>query len=646
MSSAPSAGIFQPLKADDPEVVGGYRLAAVLGAGGMGKVYLSYTPGGRPIAIKVIRSEFGEDPEFRRRFQQEVRSAERVQGLYTAPVIDADTEGAQPWLATAYVPGPSLAHAVAHHGALPPRSVLLLAVGVAEALTVIHGAGIVHRDLKPANVLLASDGPRVIDFGIARAADSTALTSTGVSIGTPAFMAPEQASAGTITPATDVFALGQIAAFAAIGSSVYGDGPSHAVLYRIVHEDPDLSGLPEELRPLVTRCLSRDPAERPELTEVIALCHAAAEVPLRQGEDWLPRAIVGSITERVHLLPAPAPTPPPKPAQVPAAPAPAAPAPTPTPTPTELAPQPPAPSTPPAPAATPAQPAPAAHPGAATVPTGYATPPPYAQPAHQQPAHQQPPYAQPQPAYGQPAYAQPPRPQPSYAQPSYAQPGWGQQTYPPAPTRPKRTGLIVTLSVVGAVVGLAVIGALLPDGSKKNNGAAGSPSGGGGASRSAAPAASTPAGASASPGKAADKRVDPTPVSYQGIDVPEDHQLMLADNPPRPAEPSSGSVTYGHGDLYYYRDALSAEKFGTDNGKMVLLNNAEKGSLETCRSVTRFTEEINFDQLTNGSQVCLLSSAGHIAVATFRGKSAAKEPSRYMTVDLTIWRNAEEAKKD
>ncbi|MCJ0874722.1 serine/threonine-protein kinase [Streptomyces sp. AP-93] len=629
MSSAPSAGIFQPLKADDPEVVGGYRLAAVLGAGGMGKVYLSYTPGGRPIAIKVIRSEFGEDPEFRRRFQQEVRSAERVQGLYTAPVIDSDTEGSQPWLATAYVPGPSLAHAVAHHGALPPRSVLLLAVGVAEALTVIHGAGIVHRDLKPANVLLASDGPRVIDFGIARAADSTALTSTGVSIGTPAFMAPEQASAGTISPATDVFALGQIAAFAAIGSSVYGDGPSHAVLYRIVHEDPDLSGLPEELRPLVTRCLSRDPADRPAPTEVIALCHAASAAPLRQGEDWLPRAIAGSITERVQLLPAPAPTPLPKAAT-------AAPIPAPAPTPTELAAQPPAPSTPPAApaapgytptglAAAPTHAAPA-QPGPATVPTGYGTPPPYAQPPHQQPPY-------PQPAYAQPPRQQPSYAQPTYAQPGYAQPGWGQPAYPPAPTRPKRTGLIVTLSVVGAVIGLAVLGSLLPDDSKKN-GAAGSPGSGGGT-----------ASASASPGGSG-KRADPQPVSYQRIEMPENHQVMFADNPPRPAETKSG-VLYGSGDLFYYRDTLFGdERFGTDNGKLVLLNNSEKGSLETCRTVTRFTEKLGLDELTDGSQVCVLSKAGHIAVATFRGRTGDKESTRYITVDLTIWRNAQDAAKD
>ncbi|MFG3398303.1 serine/threonine-protein kinase [Streptomyces parvus] len=311
MSSASSTDPFQPLKADDPAVVGGYRLAAVLGAGGMGKVYPSYTPVGRPLALKVIRAEFSEDPEFRRRFQQEVRSAQRVQGLYTAPVIDSDTEGAQPWLATAYVPGPSLAHAVARHGGLPLRSVLLLTVGVAEALGVIHGAGIVHRDLKPANVLLAADGPRVIDFGVARAADTTALTGTGVSVGTPAFMAPQQAAAGTVTPATDVFALGQIAAYAAIGAPAFGEGPSHAVLYRIVHEDPDLSRLPDELRPLVSRCLSRDPADRPAPADIIAMCHEISPEPLRQGEDWLPQAVAGSITERL-LMPAPAPTPPPR----------------------------------------------------------------------------------------------------------------------------------------------------------------------------------------------------------------------------------------------------------------------------------------------------------------------------------------------
>ncbi|MGZ9928892.1 serine/threonine-protein kinase [Streptomyces sp. NC-S4] len=583
MGSAPSADFFQPLTADDPAVVGGYRLAAVLGSGGMGKVYLSYTPGGRPIAIKVIRPEFSEDPEFRRRFQQEVRAAERVQGLYTAPVIDSDTDGAQPWLATAYVPGPSLAHAVARHGALPVRSVLLLTVGVAEALHVIHGAGIVHRDLKPANVLLASDGPRVIDFGIARAADSTALTSTGVSVGTPAFMAPEQASAGTVTPATDVFALGHIAAFTAIGASVFGDGPSHAVLYRIVHEDPDLSALPEQLRPVVTRCLSRDPADRPSLAEVIELCNAASETPLRQGEDWLPHAVAGSLTERLRL-PAPAPAPIPVPTEVsprPQDPAPAAPGHPPT----EVA------------AAAPTQTAPAPGP----VPPGYRTPPPYPQPSYPQPSYP-PGHSTPAPFHARAFVPGPPG--------------------PPGPPRPGRTGLIVAGAVAAAVIGLVVLGSLLPDGSDK-----------GGGDRAAG---------------ASQKQPDPQPVSYQGIEVPQNHQLMFADNPPRPAEePTGAGVLYGHADLFYFRDTLFGdEKFGTTNGKLVLLNNSEKGSLETCRAVTRFTEKIGLDQLTDGSQVCLLSKAGHITLATFRGRSGVKEETRFITVDLTVWRNAGAAAKD
>ncbi|MEU7728583.1 serine/threonine-protein kinase [Streptomyces sp. NPDC040724] len=635
MGSAPSADFFQPLKADDPAVVGGYRLVAVLGAGGMGKVYLSYTPGGRPLAIKVIRPEFSEDPEFRRRFQQEVRAAERVQGLYTAPVIDSDTEGPRPWLATAYVPGPSLAHAVARHGALPVRSVLLLTVGVAEALHVIHGAGIVHRDLKPANVLLASDGPRVIDFGIARAADSTALTSTGVSVGTPAFVAPEQASAGTVTPATDVFALGQIAAFTAIGASVFGDGPSHAVLYRIVHEDPDLSALPEELRPVVTRCLRRDPADRPTLTEVIALCNAASEAPLRQGEDWLPQAVVGSLTERLGL-PAPAPTPPPQPPTAAPTPTPTptpTPAPAPAPAPTEVSPQSPAPGVPAAPAAAPgytptgvaaaptqATPAPGA------VPPGYPTPPPYAQASYPRPQYNQPQYNQPQhspPPYTQPSYA------PGHSTPAPFHPQ-GFVPGPSAPPRPKRTGLIAIGAVAAAVIGLAVIGSLLPDGSGKDGG---DKDGGDKASGG---------------GSASQQRPDPQPVSYQGIDVPQNHELMFAGNPPRPAEePTGAGVLYGHADLFYYRDTLFGdEKFGTTNGKLVLLNNSEKGSLETCRAVTRFTEKMGLDQLTDRSQVCVLSKAGHIALATFRGRSGGKNETAFITVDLMVWRNAEAAAKN
>ncbi|MFJ4321461.1 serine/threonine-protein kinase [Streptomyces lavendulae] len=301
-------GTFEPLSADDPQMVSGYRIAALLGAGGMGKVYLSHTPGGRPVAVKVIRPEFADDPEFRRRFRQEVSAAQRVQGLYTAPVIDSDTDGLVPWLATAYVRGPSLAEAVAEHGPLPAPTVLMLVAGIAEALQVIHGAGIVHRDLKPSNVLLANDGPRVIDFGIARAADATALTASGVAIGTPAFMAPEQAAGGEVGGATDIFALGQVAAYAALGVPAYGDGPSHGVLYRIVHEEPDLSGLDGTLRPLVERCLAKDLSKRPSPAEVLDLCRTAGDhTQIRRPEDWLPHRVATGLVNRPSP-PAPVPT--------------------------------------------------------------------------------------------------------------------------------------------------------------------------------------------------------------------------------------------------------------------------------------------------------------------------------------------------
>jgi serine/threonine protein kinase len=288
--------------------VGGYRLAARLGSGGMGKVYLPYTPAGRPVAVKVIRPEFAEDPEFRRRFRQEVQAAQRVHGLYTAPVIDSDAEASRPWLATAFVQRPTLSAAVAEHGQLPVPTVLLLVAGIAEALQAVHAAGLVHRDLKPSNVLPAADGPRVIDFGIARAADSTSLTDSGVTIGTPAFMSPEQASGREIGPATDVFALGQVTAYAALASPAYGDGSSHAVLYRIVHEEPDLSALPAQLHPLVIRCLAEDPALRPSLAEIVTLCQAASDqTQLMRPEQWLPVAVAAEIPQR-HALPAYTPT--------------------------------------------------------------------------------------------------------------------------------------------------------------------------------------------------------------------------------------------------------------------------------------------------------------------------------------------------
>jgi serine/threonine protein kinase len=205
----------EPLSPGDPGSVASYRLRGRLGAGGMGVVYLAFTPGGRPVALKVVRPELGDDPDFRARFRQEIEAARRVHGLYTAQLLDSDPDGSPPWLVTAYVAGPSLAQAVARHGPMPEQSLLLLMAGVAESLGAIHAAGLVHRDLKPSNVLLAADGPRVIDFGIARAAEATTMTRTGMRVGSPQYMAPEQVRGGAVGPEADVFALGALAGYAA-----------------------------------------------------------------------------------------------------------------------------------------------------------------------------------------------------------------------------------------------------------------------------------------------------------------------------------------------------------------------------------------------------------------------------------------------
>jgi hypothetical protein len=295
----------RPLDPDDPREIGGYRLRARLGEGGMGRVYLSFTPGGRPIAIKVIRPEFAADPAFRRRFTQEVATAHRVQGLYTAPVIDANTEADQPWLATAYVPGPSLQAAVGAYGPLPEESVLVLVAGVAEALQSIHGAGIIHRDLKPSNVILAADGPRVIDFGIARAADTTSVTRTGHQVGTPAFMAPEQVRGLATTPALDIFALGVLACYAATGELPFGGGLDPAVPHRILEQEPDLARCPRRLVDLVTRCLAKDPQRRPSPTQVIELCRTLSTgTRLQMGESWLPPRMA-AVVNQIAAAPVP-----------------------------------------------------------------------------------------------------------------------------------------------------------------------------------------------------------------------------------------------------------------------------------------------------------------------------------------------------
>ncbi|MEV5572074.1 serine/threonine-protein kinase [Spirillospora sp. NPDC052269] len=279
---------FAPLSADDPAAVAGYPLFARLGAGGMGRVYLSISPGGQPLAIKVVRREYADDEQFRKRFQQEVQAAQRVHSAYTAPLVEAAPDDPVPWLATVYVPGPSLHTAVEEAGPLPEKAVWRLVAGIAEALVGIHAAGVVHRDLKPSNVLLAADRPRVIDFGIARAADATSLTRTGIQVGTPAFMTPEQIRAGAVGPATDVFALGQLAVFAATGRSAFGEGTTEALFFRILNEPPDLDGCPPELAELATRCLAKDPAARPTPEDIVAL--ARPHTDAAETSPWLPPA--------------------------------------------------------------------------------------------------------------------------------------------------------------------------------------------------------------------------------------------------------------------------------------------------------------------------------------------------------------------
>ncbi|CAG7597479.1 serine/threonine-protein kinase [Actinacidiphila bryophytorum] len=643
MSGAGSSEVFQPLEADDPASVGTYRIAAKLGAGGMGKVYLSHTPAGRPVAIKVIRPEFAEDPEFRRRFKQEVQAAQRVQGLYTAPVIDSDADGARPWLATAFVPGPTLSSAVSGHGPLPVPTVLLLVAGIAEALEAVHGAGLVHRDLKPSNVLLASDGPRVIDFGIARAADATALTGSGVTIGTPAFMSPEQAAGREITPATDVFALGQVAAYAALGSPAYGDGPSHAVLYRIVHEEPDLATLPAELRPLVSRCLAKEPGERPSLAEVVRLCQAASQqTELRRPEQWLPGALAAEIPAR-HAAPgSPAGTP---------APAAAAPQTPPPPVTRPDVAQPAQPPTPP-PAQPPAQPATQPAAAAQQTPPPAAQPPvhPPTQPASTPPQGQpqvqpvQPPYAQQPPVQQPPVQQQQPAQHPAYGYPQqHQQQGFGappamqqhaMHQPPPGPQQPKRkTKRNVLLASVAALVLIAgaVAGTLALTGGKDDPEAKGTtpPVTSGAPVDNPTDAPTSDAPTSEAPTSAA----PPSPESHPGIQLADGYHLVLGDPDLKPL----------HGmdeDMYYYCSSMENEcHFATDFTKFVLLDKGEEGSLDTCLKDTRYTTEIVLARLSTGSQFCATTDST-VALITFQRASKSTEASTYVVIDVTIWRNA------
>ncbi|MFE4630644.1 serine/threonine-protein kinase [Streptomyces mirabilis] len=477
---------MEKLGAGEPQQIGAYRLLARLGAGGMGRVYLARSDRGRTVAVKLVREELAAQEEFRARFRQEVLAARRVGGLWTAPVLDADTEAAVPWVATGYVAGPSLQTVVGHdHGALPERSVRILAAGLAHALKDIHAAGLIHRDLKPSNVLVTIDGPRVIDFGIARALETVTdggLTRTGALVGSPGFMAPEQVRGDRVTPACDVFCLGSVLSYAATGALPFGAANSgvHAMMFRIAQEDPDLDGVPEGLADLVRHCLRKDPAARPGLDEILERIGAEDTVVEGRSRDpWLPSALVAQLgrhavrlldTENPAERPAPAPAPPTRQATAPAQePAPesapaaldlskssAAPAPAPAPAP-EVAPE---------HAATPPPPGgPASTDHLPTLIAGAETPPPAAPPAahpayghpQQHPSHTGPPaYGHPQGGWGAPgSYG----PTPPYG------PGTPTTPYGPAgvpePEPPRRSGRsTAALIVVALVVALGAGGSV------------------------------------------------------------------------------------------------------------------------------------------------------------------------------------------
>ncbi|GAB1332244.1 bifunctional serine/threonine-protein kinase/ABC transporter substrate-binding protein [Streptomyces sennicomposti] len=285
------------LRPSDPSFVGGHRLLARLGEGGMGVVYLGRTEAGALAAVKVIQAGYAHDEAFRARFRREADAARRVDSPWVVKVTGADPDAEQPWLATVFEPGPSLADAVGRHGPLPARTVRLLGKMLARALAAVHDAGLVHRDVKPGNVLLAADGPRLIDFGIARSLDGTAITAADLVVGTPGFLSPEQATARGehLGPASDVFSLGCVLAYAATGRPPFGGGAVDALLYRAVHDSPDLDGVDEEVAAVLLRCTAKDPADRPTAAELDA---ALVEDASSGTAEWLPTDVVRMVAER------------------------------------------------------------------------------------------------------------------------------------------------------------------------------------------------------------------------------------------------------------------------------------------------------------------------------------------------------------
>ncbi|MGW0556822.1 protein kinase domain-containing protein [Streptomyces sp. NPDC002926] len=302
--------MLSPLTHDDPVQLGSYRLIARLGSGGMGTVYLARSAGGRTVALKTMHAGIASDPEFRTRFRLETDAARIIGGHHGAVVVDADPVAQTPWLATEYVLGPPLDDAVSLAGPLPEPSVRALGAALAGALAQLHASEVVHRDLKPSNVMVTAYGPKIIDFGIARAAGDDRLTRTGAAAGTPAFMSPEQATGQEHTPSGDVFALAGVLVFAATGHGPFGTGRPADLLYRVRYADPDLTGVPDSLVPIFTRCLSKDPTQRPTTSELARQLHDGKG----QFADHLPDTLLAEIARRAtevwrhqpYRIPAPA----------------------------------------------------------------------------------------------------------------------------------------------------------------------------------------------------------------------------------------------------------------------------------------------------------------------------------------------------
>jgi hypothetical protein len=599
--------LYQPLAPDDPAAIAGHRIAARLGVGALGTVYLAYDPAGHPVTLTSVRPELAARSGFATAFEHDVQAVRRVHGPYTVPVLGSGHDGSRYWLAAGYVPALSLHAAVSDTGRpLPVAVVLRLVSGVAEALQAVHRAGVVHGGLGPGTVLLAADGPRVTGYGVTRSGEEAP--------GIPPFSSPEQAADKPAAPATDVFALGQLAAYAAIGAPPFGAA-------RALTDEPDLSELPGELREIVTRCLIKDPALRPSPAQVIAMCTQAGRHPL--PDPWLPIPLLTLLTLPPPLPPVPPPGTWPTPPAAPAAPVPPGATP-----PGGVRVPPPVP-----PGATP----PGGVPPGATPPGGVPMPP-AAAPAGQPPV---PPGATP------PGGVRVPPPVPPGATPPGGvpmPPGVAPGATPPAPAGPAGVppggvphghvlpGAAFARRVIPVrgvrrrwgpagvwlVAGAAVLGAVAAGGvfDRDDAGAAAAPRA----------TASSPEGGGAAPSP---EQGVPDGAVRDRVEVPAGSAVLLTDS----VEVVPGD---GNGMLGYSPDG---ESFRSDprRGRLALLAPGEAATREGCLHDANLVEAVDRSEVTAGSQMCVVGMDGTVAAVTFRGLSSPGDPSPQVVLDVTLW---------